>query len=82
MQYFVIIEQKVINGGPGAIIRDFSKAIMMWFVSHYVFHLMYDKTIKEVALFIQEYVFGLSDTQSIKKSATYWTVSTGIKNFV
>ena len=37
----------------------FSQALMLWFIAHYVFNLEYDAKVKEVALFIQEFIFKL-----------------------
>ena len=54
--YFIFTEQKVLCS-----VQSFSKAIMLWFVSHYIFNLEYCKQIKEVALFFQEFVLGLPD---------------------
>ena len=47
---------------------------MLWFSAHYIRNLEYEKTISEVALFIQEFVFGLPGV-TIKKSATYLIIS-------
>ena len=72
--YYLIIEKKVLVSG----ILRFSKALMLWCSAHYIFNLEYQKTISEVALFIQELVFGLPAV-TIKKSATYLTVSSNIQ---
>lgn len=47
-QYFLIIEREVLCE-----LTTFSQAIMVWFVSHYVFNLEYCPKTKEVALFFQ-----------------------------
>ena len=51
---------------------------------HYIFNLEYCANIKPVALFFQEFVFGLPATSYMKhqKSATYLTVTTDIQKFV
>ena len=53
---------------------------MLWFSAYYILNLEYEKTISEVALFIPEFVFGLPAV-TIKKSATYLTVSSNIQGF-
>ena len=60
----------------------FSQALMLWFIAHYVFNLEYDAKVKEVALFIQEFIFKLPATSGLKrqKTATYLTVTTDIQN--
>ena len=54
---------------------------MVWFMSHYVFNLEYSVKIREVALFVQEYIFGLPATSGLKqhKTATYLAVATDIQ---
>lgn len=52
-EYIVFINLK-----PLCKIAVFTRALMLWFVVHYVFHLEYSKEIKEVAYFFQEFVFG------------------------
>lgn len=52
-EYIVFINLK-----PLCKIAVFTRALMPWFVVHYVFHLEYSKEIKEVAYFFQEFVFG------------------------
>ena len=47
------LEQKVLCA-----VSTFCKSIFVWFACHYIFNLEYDKRVKEVALFFQEYVFG------------------------
>jgi len=74
-QYYIIVEQKVLCS-----VTAFSKALMLWFVSHYIFNLEYCKQAKDVALFMQEFVFGLPTRD--KKSGTYLSVTTGIQSYV
>ena len=45
-QYFIIVENEIL-----CICRSFSYAIMVWFISHYVFNLEYSIKVREVALF-------------------------------
>ena len=74
--YFVIVEKTVICQ-----VNSISKALMMWFTCHYVFHLEYSKQAKSVLLFIQEYVFKQSDPRA-KNSVTYLSVVNGIQVFI
>lgn len=69
-QYYIIVEQVLCS------VAAFSKAFMLWFLSHYIFNLEYCKQAKDVALFMQEFVFGLPTSD--KKSGTYLSVTTGI----
>ena len=45
--------------------------------SHYVFNIEYNSKVKEVFLFLEEKVFGFSNT-SAKKSAIYLSVNSSI----
>ena len=58
---------------------------MYWFIFHYVFNLEYCNQVKYVALFFQEFVFGLPATSFLKhqKTSTYLhvTVTAYIKKF-
>jgi len=47
-QYFIFIEQKILCA-----VQSFSKALMLWFTSHYVFNLEYGRPVKEVAIFLK-----------------------------
>lgn len=58
-QYFFFIESEVL-----CICHSFSHALMVWFMSHYV---EYSVKIQEVALFVQEYIFGLPATSGLKR---------------
>lgn len=75
--YFLFIEEKILF----KISASFTKVLMLWFVSHYVFNLECCKHVRDVALFIQEFVFGLPE-RSRNKGATYLTVATDINKFV
>ena len=74
--YFLFIEHTIVF----SVTTSFTRALMLWFVSHYVFNLEYCKTIKNVAIFLQEFVFGLSDKSN--KGATYLTVTSDITKFI
>lgn len=78
-QYFVFIESEVL-----CITHTFSHALMVWFMSHYVFNLEYSAKVREVALFVQEYIFGLPATSGLKrhKTATYLAFSTDIQSYM
>lgn len=77
--YYMFIEQKVLCTIP-----SFTKALILWFSVHYIFHLSYSPKIHDVALFFQEFVFGLPESQNAKctkrKTSTYLTIS-DIQNF-
>ena len=57
---------------------------MVWFMSHYVFNLEYSIKIREVALFVQEYIFGLPATSGLKrhKTAKDLAVATDIQSYI
>jgi hypothetical protein len=74
--YALIVEKKVLCTG----IPTLCSALALWFSVHYIFNLEYSKVISEVAIFLQEFVFGLPATR-VKKSATYLTVCSNIQGF-
>lgn len=74
--YYLFIEKKVLFGG----MSSFCKSLSMWFSLHYIFNLHYDKPISEIALFFQEFVFGLPASK-MKKSSTYLAISSDIQTF-
>ena len=76
IRYFIMIETQVIF-----CVYSFPKALAFWFVCHYIFNLQYCKQAKEVAMFFQEYVFGLTE-KSKNKSATYLSVCSDICKYV
>ena len=78
-QYFLYVENR-----PVFCVTNISRAIMLWFILHYVFNLEYCNHVKLVALFFQEFVFGLPATSFMKhqKGATYLTVTTDIQKFL
>ena len=74
-QYMIFVENIVLTQS-----NSFSKALILWFISLYVLNLEFDKAVKEVALFFQEFVCNLPATGSDKKqkNATYLSVTTNI----
>ena len=66
--YFVYIEQTILCQ-----VSTFVKALLIWFVSHYIFNLEYTKSAKDAAVFIQENVFLLP--QAGAKTSTYLSFS-------
>ena len=58
-------------------VSTFVKALIIWFVSHYVFNLEYAKCAKDAAVFIQENV-----PQTGAKTSTYLSLSSDIRTFV
>ena len=78
-QYFLFVEMK-----PLFSITTVSRAIMYWFILHYVFNLEYCNQVKYVALFFQEFVFSLPATSFLKhqKTSTYLTVTIDIQKFI
>lgn len=74
--YFLFVESKVL-----CTTSSFPKALMLWFIAHYVFNLVYCKQVREVALFFQEFVFGLPE-KSKGRGATYLTVTSDINKYI
>ena len=74
--YALIMEKKVFCTG----IPTLCNAIALWFAMHYIFNLEYSKSISEVAIFLQEFIFGLPATRA-KKSTTYLTVCSNIQGY-
>lgn len=62
--------------------NGFAKALIMWFVSHYVLNLEYARKIREVALFLSR-VCNHPATAADKKlkNATYLFVTTDIQEY-
>lgn len=72
--FFIFVEQKVFCS-----VNSFTKALFLWFSVFYVFNLEYEKNIRDVCLFFQEFVFGLPFNSS-KKTSTYMSVTTDISS--
>lgn len=79
--HYLFIEQKVLCSIP----TSFTRSLILWFSVHYIFHLDYYPKIHDVALFFQEFVFGLPESQKGKgarnKTCTYLTISSDIHTF-
>ena len=73
--YYLFVE-KVLLGGQ----VNFCKCLALWFSLHYIFNLEYDKPVQDIALFFQEFIFGLPASK-VKKNSTYLTVSSDIQSF-
>lgn len=61
-QYIIFVEDIVLTQS-----NSFSKALVLWFATHYVLNLEYEKHVKEVALFFQEFICNLPATGSEKR---------------
>lgn len=72
--YFLFLEATVVT----KISMDFSKALIIWFVSHYIFNLEYETNIRECALFFEEFLFGLDSSSHEKKTSNYLSMTTNI----
>ena len=72
---FIFVEGIILCEVP-----TFSKALCIWFASHYIFNLEYSKPLKEVCLFLQEFVFKLP--RKTKKTAIYLTTSSDICKYI
>jgi len=77
-QFFIFVDKVVLTQTS-----SFSKAFLLCFFSHYVLNLEYAKQVREVAMFLQEFVCKLPATASDKKykNATYLSVTTDIQKF-
>ena len=78
-QYFLYVENNILFS-----VSTLSRALMFWFILHYIFNLEYCPHIKSVGLFFQEFVFKLPATSFLKhqKSATYLTITTDLQKYV
>ena len=74
--YFIFVERKVL-----CTVTSFIRALMIWFMCHYVFNIEYAKQVKEVSLLFQEFVFDLPEKSKSSKSATYLTVTSDTAKF-
>ena len=66
---YLFIEKQVLFGGA----LNFCKCLSMWF------SLLQPKSVNEIALFFQEFVFGLPASKVI---STYLTVCSDIQSFI
>ena len=71
-QYFIIVEQFVVCE-----VSSFSRALFVMFSCYYVFNLEYPKSVKNVMLFFQDYIFGRPDSES--RPANYLAIASDIK---
>ena len=74
-QYFLFVEQL-----PLCHVGEFCKALFLWFSAHYIFHLQYNSSIRELSLFFQECIFGIP--MHCKKTATYLQTATDIQKLI
>ena len=75
--YFVFIEQQVFVQ-----VSSFSMALLIWFCSHYVFNLEYNKYYKDAALFLQEFIFELYENDPKQKKSSYLTAVTELQRLI
>ena len=61
-QYFLYVENQVL-----CVTQSFSQSLMLWFAAHYALNLEYCVKVKEVALFVQEFIFKLPATSTMKR---------------
>lgn len=77
LQYFLIVEEKVFS------VASLSRAIIFWFIIHYVLNLEYSSCIKSVSFFIQEFVFKLPTSfMKQQKSIGYLRVTSDIQKYI
>ena len=74
--YFIAVEQKILME-----CRCAAKALYCLLATHYVFDISYNPSAKDVLLFLQEKVTGISDP-GFKKSAIYSNISSAIECFL
>ena len=73
--YFIFIEQSVL-----CTVNSLSMALFIWFSLFYLLNLEYVSNLKDLCLFFQVFVFGLSDNTS-KKNSTYLSITTDVQSF-
>ena len=63
---------------------NFTKALIIWLVSHSVFNLEYCRQTKDISLFFQEFLFALPCAQSLlnSKSSIYLTITSDSRIYV
>ena len=72
VQYFIIVEHNVLCQVP-----SFQHALFVAFSAFYIFHLEYPKALKNVMLFLQDYVLAFPD--SMRRPSTYLAAAADIK---
>lgn len=70
--YFLFVEQITLCET-----FSFTKALFLWFSTHYVFHLSYSPVLNDLCTFFQEFIFGLPSIG--KRSASYLSTATDIQ---
>lgn len=75
-KYCLVIEKEVVITE----ILSFSRALSLFLAIHYIFNLHYEKLVREVVLFLQEFLFGLP-APNAKKSSTYLSVTSNLQSF-
>lgn len=75
--YFIFIEQQVYVQ-----VSSFAMALFIWFASHYVFNLEYSKYCKDAAMFIQEFIFDLYESDIKQKKQNYLTAVTELQKCI
>ena len=74
---FLFVEGQILCEVP-----SFSRALLLWFITHYVLNLEYVKDVRDVCLFMQEFIFALPIVGSKRvKSGSYLSITTDIQNF-
>jgi hypothetical protein len=59
-------------------LTNFTKALLVWFAAHYVFHLEFSKFYRDAAIFLAAFVIEVPIDG--KRTATYLSISTDIAN--
>lgn len=75
--YFIFIEQKVYVQ-----VSSFAIALLIWFSSHYIFNLEYHKYYKDAAMFMQEFIFDLYESDVKQKKQNYLTAVTELQKCI
>lgn len=73
---YIFIEQKVYVQ-----VSSFAMALLIWFSSHYVFNLAYNKYYKDVTMFMQEFIFDLYESDMKLKKQNYLTAVTEMTKY-
>ena len=74
-QYFIIAEQDVLTE-----IDNITDAIYLWFITHFIFNIKYDKSLMNVGLFFQDNI--LQHTDNSSRSAKYNSVVGDLKQLI
>ena len=71
------IEQKV-----NVQVSSFAMALLVWFSNHYVFNLEYHKYYRDAAMFMQEFIFDLYESDVKQKKQNYLTAVTELQKCI